>query len=274
MKDRRKQLLEDVSRVGRRLPTGVLERLCLALDEFTGTSDELPRLVERLGWVPDATAREGMIRLVREWYAADPGQAGASLAWALRGACATDDWWRKSSGLELVWTGPAPASGVLRRTEQALLEVIGVARSDLWLVCFAGYKGPAIRDALLAAARRGVEIRLVIADPEVSQGKVTYSILEGVGSELACHATVYVWPLDRRERSETGQHGSLHVKCTLADEDVLFVTSANLTEFAMRLNMELGLLVRGGSAPKRMGDHLRWLVSQRVLEPVRSDQEA
>ena len=46
------------------------------------------------------------------------------------------------------------------------------------------------------------------------------------------------------------------------------VTSANLTEFAMTLNMELGILVRGGTEPREMAAHLLWLVEQRYLVQV------
>jgi phosphatidylserine/phosphatidylglycerophosphate/cardiolipin synthase-like enzyme len=64
------------------------------------------------------------------------------------------------------------------------------------------------------------------------------------------------------------RHGSLHAKCAVADRRVLFVSSANLTEYALKLNMELGLLVRGGDLPGRAIGHLRRLVEEGVLVPV------
>ena len=62
-------------------------------------------------------------------------------------------------------------------------------------------------------------------------------------------AAVYVWPMDKRPIDGNGHHGSLHAKCAVADDAVLFVSSANLTAYALTLNMELGLLVQGGFAP-------------------------
>jgi PLD-like domain len=44
---------------------------------------------------------------------------------------------------------------------------------------------------------------------------------------------------------------SLHAKCAVIDSNLLFLSSANLTEFAFNLNMELGVLIKGGSLPAR-----------------------
>ena len=49
---------------------------------------------------------------------------------------------------------------------------------------------------------------------------------------------------------------------------MLFVSSANLTEYALTLNMELGVLVRGGSLPPRVADHFTRLIERGVLERV------
>ena len=46
------------------------------------------------------------------------------------------------------------------------------------------------------------------------------------------------------------------------------ISSANLTEYALNLNMELGLLVRGGDLPGRVVGHLRRLMREGVLVPV------
>ena len=53
----------------------------------------------------------------------------------------------------------------------------------------------------------------------------------------------------------------MHAKAAIADEQVAFVTSANLTGSAIEANMELGLLVRGGSVPRRLERHFRALMS-------------
>jgi len=46
----------------------------------------------------------------------------------------------------------------------------------------------------------------------------------------------------------------------------LLVSSANLTESALTLNMELGLLVEGGEVPRRVQEHLDALVAAGQLQ--------
>ena len=48
----------------------------------------------------------------------------------------------------------------------------------------------------------------------------------------------------------------------------MLVSSANLTEFALNMNMELGLLVRGEDLPDRVVEHLNQLIQERVLVPL------
>lgn len=264
------RILQRIVRVGARIPRGTLEGICRAIEQSTA-GDGIEGLSASLAAVSDPSVRNELIGLFSEWSSVPSDPGPRALAWSLRGASATDQSWRDTHDLDLVWTGPAPPSGVLRRTEQALLEVIEGARSELWLVSFAGYKVPRIRDSLRLAAERGATIRFVIESPEASAGKVTFSALQGIGPRLSEVATIYVWPIDRRERNDEGKYGSLHVKCALADDRLLFVSSANLTEFAMSLNMELGLLVRDEEIPRRVGEHLRWLVERRILVPISPD---
>jgi phosphatidylserine/phosphatidylglycerophosphate/cardiolipin synthase-like enzyme len=44
--------------------------------------------------------------------------------------------------------------------------------------------------------------------------------------------------------------GVLHAKGVVADDEVVFVTSANLTEAALDRNIEVGLLVRDRLSPR------------------------
>lgn len=94
------------------------------------------------------------------------------------------------------------------------------------------------------------------------------SPLRAVGEELEALCNIYVWPPHKRPTDGAGRHGSLHAKCAVADEQTILVSSANLTEYALSLNMELGLLVHGGDLPGRAADHLRDLMSANVLVPI------
>jgi phosphatidylserine/phosphatidylglycerophosphate/cardiolipin synthase-like enzyme len=118
-----------------------------------------------------------------------------------------------------------------------------------------------------AAARRGVEIYLIFESSDA--GKTAFAAIEAMGEELEALSSVYLWPLDKRPKDAAGRHGSLHAKCAAADGADLLVSSANLTEFALNINMELGVHVRGGDLPNRVVEHLRQLMQDQVLVPLR-----
>jgi phosphatidylserine/phosphatidylglycerophosphate/cardiolipin synthase-like enzyme len=52
------------------------------------------------------------------------------------------------------------------------------------------------------------------------------------------------------------------VKCLVADARRLFVSSANLTEYAFTTNMELGLLITGGKLPIQVEAHFDRLIAK------------
>jgi cardiolipin synthase len=71
-----------------------------------------------------------------------------------------------------------------------------------------------------------------------------------------------------RRAFTVGNLGLLHAKAVTADQRAAFVTSANLTGNALTTNMELGLLVRGGSVPGRLNRHFDHLITQGALRKV------
>ena len=54
----------------------------------------------------------------------------------------------------------------------------------------------------------------------------------------------------------------------VADGHWLFLSSANLTEYALSLNMELGVLIRGGPLPRQVEDHFSGLIAAGELAPA------
>jgi phosphatidylserine/phosphatidylglycerophosphate/cardiolipin synthase-like enzyme len=217
--------------------------------------------------IADPWARGELTAIMAVWERAPEYGGARGLGVALRAAAAAHRANRAARRLELVWTGPSSPTGMLRRTDQALLEVIQSARESLWIVSFACYKVPDIRKALLDAAERGVGVSLVLESKEESEGRLTFSALKGLGPAIAKRATVYAWPREAR-RHGGSLEGTLHAKCAVADEDLLFVSSANLTEFAMTVNMELGVLIRGEPLPARTVEHFEWLVRHEHLRAV------
>jgi len=71
---------------------------------------------------------------------------------------------------------------------------------------------------------------------------------------------------------QTGKTGILHVKCAVSDGSRLFLSSANLTEYAFTINMELGLLVTGGDLPGTIEQHFDRLIKVGAFQPILGSQ--
>jgi phosphatidylserine/phosphatidylglycerophosphate/cardiolipin synthase-like enzyme len=222
-----------------------------------------------LSAVPQPALRDRVRGLLDRWQAEAPRVTAEGLGLALSAAAHTAEHFRQQQTLELVWTGPDSQVLPLRRTDQALLELINGAQNRLIIISFAVYKATAIASALVQAARRHVAVDVCLETPDASEGKVAYDMLAALGPDVRRQASYYVWPLDKRPLSPTGHHGSLHAKVAVADGRVLLISSANLTEYAMTLNMEMGVLLRGGELPKQVELHFARLIDTGILEPVR-----
>ena len=178
------------------------------------------------------------------------GVTPEAVASALVTAASADAVYRQQETVEIVWTGPETSDTRSRRTEQAILEVLDSARDRLTVVSYAVYRIPRIGEALVAAASRGVRLRLIVETPNRIEGQGEYDCLRALGNAVESAAAVYYWPQEKRTQDETsGKFGILHVKCAVADGNRLFLSSANLTDYAFTINMELGLLVTGGKLP-------------------------
>lgn len=175
---------------------------------------------------------------------------------------------RKNHSVELVWTGPATDAGPFRRTEQAILQVLDCAQQRITVVSYAVYKIPHIADALVRAACRGVQIRVVVETPNRVEGKGEYDTIQALGADVGACAAVYYWPEEKRAVADSGKTGILHVKCAAADGRWLFLSSANLTEYAFKINMELGVLVTGGPLPQQVEEQFDRLIGNGVLVRV------
>ena len=202
------------------------------------------------------------------WKSQAPAVSPESVALALRTAVHGERVHRESQVVELVWTGPNAEAHPFRRTEQAILKVLDSAQQRITLVSYAVYRIPNICDALVRAARRGVQINVIVETPDKLEGENEYKTLRALGDDVSGCSAVYYWPKDQRGRDDKNKLGILHVKCAVADGKWLFLSSANLTEYAFTINMELGLLVTSGKMPKQVQEHFDRLMTNGVLAPV------
>ncbi len=257
-------LTEQIITVAHSVPRNVLDSLCEALEALPAQASSPERL--RLGQtVQHPGLREIVSEMFRLWLSQYLGLSPTSLAWALRAASQMDDFHRHREHHELVWTGPETKQIQFRRTDQVLLDLIDAAQKSVIVVAFAAYKIPEIVAALKSAVERGVVVTLILESPEESGGKIEMAPLDALGLRGHARCQAYVWPLETRPRDEAGRYGSLHAKCAIGDECWLLISSANLTVYAMNLNMELGLLIRGGDMPVRVAAHFRRLIENGTL---------
>jgi phosphatidylserine/phosphatidylglycerophosphate/cardiolipin synthase-like enzyme len=218
--------------------------------------------------LPTADFRDAAADFLDHWSARAARLTPQSVAAALTAAARSELAHRQGESVEIVWTGPATAETRFRHTEQAILEVVSLATKRLTVVSYAVYRIPRIRDALVAAANRGVSIRLIVETPDRIEGQSEYDCLMALGNNVASVSSAYYWPQENRAKDDNGKIGILHVKCAVADGQRLFLSSANFTEYAFTINMELGLLVTGGKLPGQVEQHFDRLIQAEILAMV------
>jgi phosphatidylserine/phosphatidylglycerophosphate/cardiolipin synthase-like enzyme len=261
-------LLNLIRQVAIGLPPATLDELLRALEEHGDKPYDGSLKPKLLLHIPTPGGRHVANKLVDAWVKERTWVTAGGLAVALAAAAYSDRAAREELSVQLVWTGPTEDVPV-RRTSQALLQIINEAKKDLLIVSFAIYNIPEVVEALSAAIMRGVKLTLVAETPDESEGKVSYGALPTLGDTLIKQSQVYVWPKDKRPVDSQGRYGSLHVKCAVADDDVAYITSANLTGYAMTINMEMGALIRSKEFTGQVRNHIEGLIFKKILVPLK-----
>jgi len=168
-----------------------------------------------------------------------------------------------NQSIELVWTGPVTSVVSARKTEQVLLQVINQAKSELLITSFVAYKVDSLIQALNSACDRGVQLFLLLESSIDDGGSIEIDVIAKMKKVIPM-AHVYAW----KDKAIEFEGGRVHAKVAVADKSACFITSANLTGYAMEKNMELGLLINGGTIPGLISEHLKSLVDTKVLLEV------
>jgi phosphatidylserine/phosphatidylglycerophosphate/cardiolipin synthase-like enzyme len=252
-------IAEAATQLADRLPHWVLMSLAEAVVQHGGDAWPGARsaILHRL---PMPEFRDAAADFLDYWQLRANGVAPHTVAAVVVTAAKAEQNHRQEETVEIVWTGPETSDTRFRHTEQAILEVLTSATKRLTVVSYAVYRIPRIREALVAAANRGVSIRLIVETPNRIEGQSEYDCLLALGNNVASVASVYYWPQENRAKDENGKIGILHVKCAVADGHRLFLSSANFTDYAFTINMELGLLVTGGKRPAEIERHFEKLI--------------
>lgn len=249
------------------VPSSVLQTLADSIQKATLGDWPMCR-AGIVGRVSQPHYRSLVANFLDVWQSQATIASPEAVALALVTAAHSEQVHRDQQSLELVWTGPDVGVVPLRRTEQALLQLIDSACRRITVVSYSVYNIPRIGEALIRAANRNVAINVVIETPDRLEGQNTYNTLKALGKSVAARCSVYYWPLEKREKDLNDRPGILHVKCAVADGRWLFLSSANLTEYAFTLNMELGLLIVGGLLPVQVESQFDQMLRTGVLVSV------
>lgn len=223
-----------------------------------------PKNFDQLSSVIVSGANSDLVVRLKEAWAVTPTVTGKEIAFGLRAATHTATLIGTAESVDLVWTGPKTGLIPTRNTEQAIREVIDEARKSLFIVSYVFYNASSIVDGLNSATQRGVSVRILLESSTDHGGAVIGDGLAAMHRAVP-DADLFIWNPSEKAVSAGSYTAAVHAKCAVADHRLAFVTSANLTSAAMERNMEIGILVRGGTTPDRLHNHLDALIHTRTI---------
>jgi phosphatidylserine/phosphatidylglycerophosphate/cardiolipin synthase-like enzyme len=176
---------------------------------------------------------------------------------------------------DLVWSGPEVPGLHARDTRRVYQELVAGAQRSLWICAYTYYDGPKAFESL---ARR-------IDQTPTLQATLLLNIQRRWGDSTSSAELVRRfaerlwtkdWPGERRPAvfydprslEPDGAEGVLHAKAVVADDEVAFVTSANLTEAAFERNIEVGVVARDRALAAGLSKHFRVLIERGLLSQL------
>jgi phosphatidylserine/phosphatidylglycerophosphate/cardiolipin synthase-like enzyme len=176
---------------------------------------------------------------------------------------------------DLVWSGPEVPGLHARDTRRVFEELISSAQRSVWACTYAYFDGPKAFELL---ARRmdetpGLDVTLLL-NIQRRRGDTTSE--DQLVRAFADRLWKTDWPgsarprvfFDPRAVDPEGPGGVLHAKAVVADDEAVFVTSANLTEAAFDRNIEMGVLYRDRAFALTVTSHFRVLIDRELLMPL------
>jgi phosphatidylserine/phosphatidylglycerophosphate/cardiolipin synthase-like enzyme len=195
----------------------------------------------------------------------------AAAAW-LRTVARVTDRTRKP---DLVWSGPEVPGLHARDTRRVYEELLGSAEHSIWASTYAFFDGPKAFEVLARRmeARPALRVTLLL-NIQRKRGDATAS--EQLVRRFADRFWKDDWPgssrpsifYNPRALEQDGLGGVLHAKAVVADDEAVFITSANLTEAALDRNIELGVLVRDRAFALTICGYFRNLIDRDLLKPL------
>lgn len=254
-----KDLNNAVARIALEVHPDRIEAICNALG-LSKEANVLTVVQSAFGSAFSPRLIEGLAEALKR----NPAVSSQELSAMFRASSATASLAAGASSVELVWTGPATGMVPIRHTAQVLTGLIDEARTRLFLVSFVAYYVAGVVDALQRAIEREVQVMVLLEQSKEHGGNLTVNSIDTLRRDLP-RARFFEWD---KATADAAPNASVHAKCAVADGNVAFVTSANLSDAAMERNMELGVLVRGGQVPGLLDRHLAALVTTKQLRAL------
>jgi phosphatidylserine/phosphatidylglycerophosphate/cardiolipin synthase-like enzyme len=176
---------------------------------------------------------------------------------------------------DLVWSGPEVPGLHARDTRRVYEELLGSAERSIWASTYAFFDGPKAFEVLARRmeATPGLRVTLLL---NIQRKRSDTTASEQLVRRFADHFWKNDWPgssrprvfYDPRALDPEGPGGVLHAKAVVADDEAVFITSANLTEAALDRNLELGVLIRDRAFALAVGGYFRSLIDRDLLKPL------
>lgn len=141
-----------------------------------------------------------------------------------------------------------------RDIEDAYLSAIDAARGEIFIAMAYFLPGRRFRKALIAAARRGVAVRLLL------QGQVEYALLHYATQAL------YGSLIAEGIRIVEYRSGFLHAKVAVIDDDWATVGSSNIDPYSLLLAREANVVVRDAGFAAQLRGSLERAAAEDALE--------
>ena len=250
------------------LPSHIRDRLVSALESgLLGPSPTLASIRSVLGNREDAEDLAASLLELRQL-----GISGRAAAAWLRTVERVAARTRKP---DLVWSGPEVPGLHARDTRRVYEELLGSAEGSIWASTYAFFDGPKAFEVLARRMETTPALRVtLLLNIQRKRGDTTAS--EQLVRRFADHFWKTDWPgssrpsvfYNPRALDAEGPGGVLHAKAVVADDDSVFITSANLTEAALDRNIELGVLIRDRAFALAVGGYFRNLIDRDLLKPL------
>lgn len=176
---------------------------------------------------------------------------------------------------DLVWSGPEVPGLHARNTRRVYEELLGTAERSVWASSYAFFDGPKAFEVLARRMdqKKDLQVALFL---NIQRRRGDTSTADALVRRFTDRFWKTDWPgtsrprvfFDPRALEPDGPAGVLHAKAVVADDEAVFLTSANLTEAALDRNIEMGLLLRDRALAVAVQRHFQTLIDQRLLHPL------